>query len=1255
MATTATFSLDHKVEIRIPTQCGDCKKALLEQIRAPLLEDAKRDFGQWFGGFEVTRKHGGYTFPDGTLAEEEVDVVESSCSETALEEHLEDLALFAVRVANELSQDSVALTIDGKMRFYDRTPGTVKCLHAKKGAALSLPSAAPPGRAPKSDLEKMQALYAALDNSKFNINSAKYIFSERLSYDLTDETLPWRDWPKDLRERLNAAPQVLAYARGFKIVYLHQATSQLSRGATRAVISRILRDNANSFYGLFVVSNDAGDAWELVNARIADGKANRLILRRIPVGTGKGARTATDRLILVDLDGREKLTAQQIEDLHDGAFDVEGVSKEFYKKIAAWYFWAQDHQDVVYPRSVDVDTEADKSIFFIRLLTRLIFCWFMRQKGLIPQELFNLNFIKNQLKDADSKSGDYYKAILQNLFFATLNREINERSFRIKYEASRDGNYGVTTLYRYADLMNNSGAMLEMFKKVPFVNGGLFECLDDTVKKPEVRLDDFSENAKNNICLPNELFFGQERDVDLSKAFGDTKHKQDAVAGLMTILNQYQFTVEENTPLDQSVALDPELMGKVFENLLASYNEETKTTARKALGAFYTPREIVEHMVDESLLAYLQGKMSDTSEAINTKLSQLLAYNNEPHGFSKAETQQLIAAIDNLKALDPAVGSGAFPMGMLHKLVHVLGKLDPGNEQWKARQLDKIEDVGLREDAERAFRDNPADYGRKLYLIENCIYGVDIQPIAVQIAKMRFFISLIVDQNRTEDAGKNYGILALPNLETKFVAANTLIGIDKPKAGDFLGSLFDSIKEVKELDAKLRDVRHRSFSAKTPATKRKIREEDKLLREQKVDILKAAAGWSNESARKFAAWDPYNQNTSSPWFDPESMFGITDGFDIVIGNPPWGQKSVKFSKEDLAYLKITFPSTSSGIMDIFRPFIEKGISLLKMKGFFSFVLPDIFLLKNYDSTRKYVLDNLSLICVDHWGMAFDNVNLESCTIVGVKLASISGNLIRCNIHTINETLQNSILQEKFYKNEGYKFNLFLSDSNSALLDKLRIANKYCDYFDSHEGIHSGNIRDKLFLDKKIDNYCKKLIFGRDEISRYYLNWKGKWVNYNKAIINKKYGEYAGLAKPEYFVQNKLVVRRTGDYILAALDEHGYYFSNNVFVCVPKLTNNLNLLYVLGILNSSISTWFYRAIQPRKGKLFAELKINVLNQLPIMDTTTINQNKISKLVLKIIECKKMKSNSETIAIENEIDDILFNVYGLTSNDIDLIKG
>ena len=250
----------------------------------------------------------------------------------------------------------------------------------------------------------------------------------------------------------------------------------------------------------------------------------------------------------------------------------------------------------------------------------------------------------------------------------------------------------------------------------------------------------------------------------------------------------------ENTPVEEEIALDPELLGRVFENLLASYNPETQTTARKQTGSFYTPREIVNYMVDESLKAYLKQKLEDETgikpEDAEAGLEILFTYTEKEHAFTAKESKVLIAAIDNCKILDPACGSGAFPMGVLHKLVHILHKLDPQNEKWKERQISRarqLDDPAIREktieDIESAFANNELDYGRKLYLIENCIYGVDIQPIAVQIAKLRFFISLVVDQKKNSSR-KNLGILSLPNLETKFVAANTLIGLINRRRAD---------------------------------------------------------------------------------------------------------------------------------------------------------------------------------------------------------------------------------------------------------------------------------------------------------------------------------------------------------------------------------------------------------------------------------------------------------------------------------------
>jgi len=473
--------------------------------------------------------------------------------------------------------------------------------------------------------------------------------------------------------------------------------------------------------------------------------------------------------ILYDLSSealQQKYPLTSFVDLHNAwqkTLDSSELNKSFYQKVANWYFWACN--EVKFPRDAGKDKKTRNAVSLIRLITRLIFVWFVKEKGLIPEDLFDQRKVAELLKGFGQKESVYYKAILQNLFFATLNTEMNSpqkpdsRRFRSRTNQprGRDQHYMVHNLYRYRDYFKDPSRALEFFSTVPFLNGGLFECLDSfDEENPEkvVRIDGFSDRPDNEIDVPDYLFFSDEKTVDLNEVYG-TRNKRYKVRGLINIFESYKFTINENTPIEEEIALDPELLGRVFENLLASYNPETESTARKQTGSFYTPREIVNYMVDESLIAYLKTKLESALPAAanaEDRLRHLLAYNDQPHQFTPAEVDILINAIDNVKILDPACGSGAFPMGILHKLVFILAKLDPGNQRWKAKQIAKaaeIPDATVRErvieDIEQAFGKNELDYGRKLYLIENCIYGVDIQPIAGQIAKLRCFISLVVD------------------------------------------------------------------------------------------------------------------------------------------------------------------------------------------------------------------------------------------------------------------------------------------------------------------------------------------------------------------------------------------------------------------------------------------------------------------------------------------------------------------------------
>ncbi|MGG6242594.1 hypothetical protein ACQ4N7_28625 [Nodosilinea sp. AN01ver1] len=412
--------------------------------------------------------------------------------------------------------------------------------------------------------------------------------------------------------------------------------------------------------------------------------------------------------ILADLSSEELYRVQgftKFEELHRAwqkVLDSSELNKRFFQEVANWYFWATDQ--VAFPKGLDGRNSNEMSL--IRLITRLIFVWFLKEKGLVPDRLFNPKELPKLLKSVKDSDSTYYWAILQNLFFATLNQETDKRQFcdNTKGPKGYNSNRLSTNLYRHQNLFRteDEAEILALFQDIPFLNGGLFECLDEEVKRDGKtvvqRVDGFSRNAKEAAQVPNQLFLQKEPlKVDLNATY-DTKGKRYEVRGLLHILNSYKFTVTENTPIEEEIALDPELLGKVFENLLAAYNPETQTTARKKTGSFYTPREVVDYMVDESLVTYFKSKVvgDQASETelteLDCKLRRLVDYGGETNPFADDPMTniQLIAAINQLKALDPAVGSGAFPMGMLQKLVMILRKLDPDNRIWKHEQREKL-------------------------------------------------------------------------------------------------------------------------------------------------------------------------------------------------------------------------------------------------------------------------------------------------------------------------------------------------------------------------------------------------------------------------------------------------------------------------------------------------------------------------------------------------------------------------------------
>ena len=688
-------------------------------------------------------------------------------------------------------------------------------------------------------------------------------------------------------------------------------------------------------------------------------------------------------LALPNLAHPKKVPITDFDTLHaawEQIFNVELLNARFYRELANWYFWALPQ--VEFPADLEPDDEKRRATGLIRLLTRLIFCWFLKEKGLIPEQLFHPTDLAKILKGFDPESetsSTYYQAILQNLFFATLNQRMgkdgNGKPYRIfatdeGFQKNRT-TYDVNNLYRYEGLFaGGPEAALTHFADIPFLNGGLFECLDHTEDGSDKKryLDGFSRNPKKRPHVPDRLFFDSGEIADLSEVYDDKKRKAEKVTGLITILNRYKFTIVENTPIDQEIALDPELLGNVFENLLASYNEETKTTARKQTGSFYTPRPIVDYMVDESLKAHLTRilveKAGMKEPDARAGLDLLFAYTEKEHAFAPAEVAALIAAIDALKILDPACGSGAFPMGVLHKLVYILVKLDPDNDRWKQTQLAKLDSAPMREELERAFADNNDDYGRKLYLIENCLYGVDIQPIAIQITKLRFFISLVCDQNTNRNKKENHGIRPLPNLETKFVAADTLIGL--PEMTQSL--LVDP--RVGLIEKEIESLYHSHFSEQRRDRKLANQRKVKSLRHELATLL-AESLMSPAKSKHVAEWDPFDPQSSADFFDPHWMFGrsLTEGFDIIIGNPPYISVE-RFAGTPIQALWQKRFKTYAPRGDVYCFFYERGADLLREGGNLTFITSNKWMRTGYgERLRGFLASKVNTEAVLDFGMA----------------------------------------------------------------------------------------------------------------------------------------------------------------------------------------------------------------------------------------------------------------------------------------------
>ncbi len=983
--------------------------------------------------------------------------------------------------------------------------------------------------------------------------------------------------------------------------YEKDARVGLSRDAFK-LVSRFSENNALIF---FVPDNPSNYRLSLVTIDPKlDARGVKVLKeysnpRRYSFVLGEDAKTHTPEQYLV---GQGRIT--DITDLKK-RFSVEVVNKEFYGQIAEMFSKLvggkrkKGNRTIEYQRSLALpsvcatDDQKFKE-FAVRLIGRTVFCWFLKKK----KSDKGIPLISNDVLSGFEASftTNFYHARVEPLFFEVLNTAIDKR--KPEYQK-------------------------EPFRSIPFLNGGLFEP----------HLDDYYVKSvpNNALKIPDEWW-----------------------REFLTILEIYNFTIDENTSIDIDLSVDPEMLGRIFENLLAEINPETDESARKSTGSYYTPRDIVEYMVDQSLKQYLITKTHLQESQIET----LLNYSVETSELTAIEEKVVLDALNNIKVLDPACGSGAFPMGVLQKMILILQKVDHGAETSVQQILNEITDPIKRDLIKRKLEAAKVlddvdfdDYARKLNVIQRSIYGVDIQPIAADISRLRFFLSLIVDEVIQEEQ-PNRGIEPLPNLEFKFVCANTLIPLPTP---DSFEKMFGDTEIVQELE----EIRNKYFTASNdekPFIKKQFEDLQKRLYKfisQNKEVL------SNPNSRLslLSSWKPFSDEVT-PWFDSKWMFGVTDKFDIVIGNPPWGSE---LTKDEKILLKAIYPEIDSSTPNSFSYFVGLGF---KIQGtVLTYVLPDSILIKDYKKTRQLILPGLK-IC--NW---YQNTSMpdkhkpfvyvtHDVSVIVVSNSKFSD--LNTNLHIYDNNSDSIIKHAKLISKDivitdefDYAYNLLLESNDFHILNKIKVFKPINTYLQCHEGIHTGNCRELLFHESKINKYCKPLYYGGgagDNINSFYSKSSGWWVDYRADIIDREVGQYASLRDENIFKYPKIYITRTGNPFKAFYDTE-FYASNNFFslqyIDYSKNTE-FNLKYILAFINSKVALYFIRRFAaPRLGDTFVETKILHLLKLRIPDTLDSNKKIIVDYVNKIMDLKF--SNIDSSKNEEILNIMIYKLYDFEYKD------
>lgn len=1010
-----------------------------------------------------------------------------------------------------------------------------------------------------------------------------------------------------------------------------EETDTNKRIAITQAAFKVLRDH--SIRNAIIAFHDGADQWRLSlltsTLDIKDGKVIKKDSnpRRYSYLLGVGAKTVTPYKYLI-----EKGKAEDIKQLQE-RFSVEVVNKQFYASIADLFtkLIGGERGANKYPGLLKLNGVISQTIehqeFAVRLIGRVIFSWFLKEKKsttgvpIVPNELLSL--------DAVASNADYYHSILEPLFFELLNKRVEQRHENLR-EAP--------------------------FSTVPYLNGGLFS--------PQYN-DYYNQSSYSGAGTP-----------------GLTHIPDSWFTELFTILEQYNFTVDENTSYDVELSIDPEMLGRIFENLLAEINPETGESARKSTGSFYTPREIVDYMVDSSLLEFLKNKTGIAKD----KLKALISWgqsDDEKNPLSDNDRERVVSALANLTILDPACGSGAFPIGILQKVVYVLQQVDEKAELWLQNQLKSITSPELLRDIKEKYESENYDWLRKYGVIRETIFGIDIQTIATEISKLRCFLTLVIEEE-VDDTKVNRGIHALPNLDFKFVTANSLACLpdSKTKVKSQGMNLFEDMSHIEQL----KRIRNHYFGANADERSR-LQVEFKNLQMDMLRSRIATSGATSDLYNILSDWDPFSHNKTN-WFDAEWMFGL-DAFDIVIGNPPYVRQELI---EDKANLSTAYKDTYDGRADLLTYFFRQGMNFLSNDGTLSFISSDKFFIRGYGKKiRKYLKENAQLISIVKFGeLPVFKAAVDSSIIILKKNVPRESTFSfvqarnKKDISNINDLfLRESVnLSQNKLSDLGWTLQ---GGQTLALIEKITSDHPTLwDYFDGKifAGIKSGmddafviseETRNQLIQsDSSSSDLIRPWLKGKD-IRRWRASYKNLYVIYipqNKIDIedypaikkhlsgfktslenratNQKWYE---MQQPQerftkLFDQRKIIYGEISTEMRACVDNSKTYGTMKMFFLPYDL-------HIVGILNSKLFDWYARMTFASLGDPWngGRLSFNTMymKNVPIPKSTSAD-SKIEPLVQKIIS-----GEDEIEGLEEDLNKYVYEIYQLTPEEIAIVEG